>query len=64
MSVYLVLASLPFVLIFTVSGKCEVALFGDYVHDLKKKMLKSSGCLPIVVVQFAKIKTFRGNIVF
>ncbi|KAK2358668.1 replication factor A protein [Trifolium repens] len=44
------------------SGKCEVALFGDYVHDLKKKMLKSSGCLPIVVVQFAKIKTFRDKV--
>jgi hypothetical protein len=45
------------------SGKCEIALFADYVDDLTKKMGKSSGGLPIVVVQFAKVKIFRGNVV-
>jgi hypothetical protein len=45
------------------SGKCECVLFGDYVDDLNKKMGKSSGGLSIVVVQFAKIKTFRSNVV-
>ena len=28
------------------SGKCECALFGDYVDDLNKKMEKSSKGLP------------------
>ncbi|KAK2416233.1 replication factor A protein [Trifolium repens] len=41
------------------SGKCEIALFGDYAIDLTKKVDKSSGGLPIVVVQFAKVKIFR-----
>ncbi|KAK2436125.1 replication factor A protein [Trifolium repens] len=41
------------------SGKCEIALFGDYASDLTKKVDKSSGGLPIVVVQFAKVKIFR-----
>ncbi|MCH80240.1 replication factor A protein [Trifolium medium] len=42
------------------SGKCECALFGEYVDELNKKMGKSStGGLPIVVVQFAKVKIFR-----
>ncbi|MCI53712.1 replication factor A protein, partial [Trifolium medium] len=31
------------------SGKCECALFGDYVDGLNKKMGKSSYGLPIVV---------------
>jgi hypothetical protein len=43
------------------SGKVECALFGDYVDELKKKMGKSACGLPIVVVQFAKIKIFRGG---
>jgi hypothetical protein len=46
------------------SGKCEIALFGHYVDDLTKKMDKLFGGLPIVVVQFAKVKIFRGNIIF
>jgi hypothetical protein len=29
---------------------------------LTKKVDKSSGGLPIVVVQFAKVKIFRGNV--
>ncbi|GAU43363.1 hypothetical protein TSUD_82090 [Trifolium subterraneum] len=41
------------------SGKCECALFGDYVDDLNKKMGKSHEGLPVVVIQFAKVKIFR-----
>ncbi|MCH82940.1 replication factor A protein, partial [Trifolium medium] len=41
------------------SGKFECALFGDYVDELNKKIGKSSSGLPIVVVQFAKVKFFR-----
>ncbi|KAK2409557.1 replication factor A protein [Trifolium repens] len=44
------------------SGKCDIALFGDYADDLTKKMDKLSGGLPVVVVvvvQFAKVKIFR-----
>jgi hypothetical protein len=46
--------------LFLDSGKCECALFGDYVDDLSKKMGKSSSGLPVVVIQFAKVKLFRG----
>jgi hypothetical protein len=46
-----------------ISGKCECALFGDYVDQLNKKMGKSGEGLPVIVVQFAKIKIFRGNII-
>jgi hypothetical protein len=41
------------------SGKCECALFGDYVDELNKKMGKSGEGLPVTVVQFAKMKIFR-----
>ncbi|WJX60744.1 hypothetical protein P8452_45916 [Trifolium repens] len=41
------------------SGKCECALFGDYVTELNKKMGKAGEGLPVIVVQFAKIKIFR-----
>jgi hypothetical protein len=55
-----------FVFLFLVcslnSGKCECALFGDYVDEVKRKLEKSVVGLPIVVVQYAKIKFFRGNI--
>jgi hypothetical protein len=47
-------------ILFLDSGKCECALFGDYVDDLSKKMGKSSSGLPVVVIQFAKVKLFRG----
>ncbi|WJX45738.1 hypothetical protein P8452_32599 [Trifolium repens] len=40
-------------------GKCECALFGDYVDEVQRKMEKSCAGLPIVVVQYAKIKVFR-----
>ncbi|WJX87549.1 hypothetical protein P8452_69728 [Trifolium repens] len=41
------------------SGKCECALFGDYVDEVNKKIEKSAVGLPIVVIQFAKVKNFR-----
>ncbi|KAK2397925.1 replication protein A 70 kDa DNA-binding subunit C [Trifolium repens] len=41
------------------SGKCECALFGDYVDEVNKKIEKSAVGLPIVVIQFAKVKIFR-----
>ncbi|KAK2388831.1 replication protein A 70 kDa DNA-binding subunit C [Trifolium repens] len=44
------------------SGKCECALFGDYVDEFSKKIGKSAGGLPIVVIQFAKIKIFRDKV--
>jgi hypothetical protein len=47
-----------------ISGKIECALFGDYVDELNKRMGKTSDGLPIVVIQFAKIKIFRGSDVF
>ncbi|KAK2397627.1 replication protein A 70 kDa DNA-binding subunit C [Trifolium repens] len=41
------------------SGKCDCALFGDYVGELKKKMGKAGEGLPVVLIQFAKVKIFR-----
>ncbi|KAK2397209.1 replication protein A 70 kDa DNA-binding subunit C [Trifolium repens] len=41
------------------SGKCDCALFGDYVGELNKKMGKAGEGLPVVVIQFAKVKIFR-----
>jgi hypothetical protein len=49
-------------IVLLISGKCECALFGDYVDELKKKIGKSAVGLPIVVIQFAKVKLFRGRI--
>jgi hypothetical protein len=46
--------------LFYCSGKCECALFGDYAQDLKKMIGKVVGGLPIVAIQFAKLKIFRG----
>jgi hypothetical protein len=59
LKVWLVLLVIIHIL-FIDSGKCECALFGDYVDDLTKKMGKSSPGLPVVVIQFAKVKIFRG----
>lgn len=42
------------------SGKVECALFGDYVASWNRFMAKRYDRLPIVVVQFAKVKIFRG----
>jgi hypothetical protein len=47
--------------VIAISGKCECALFGDYVDEVNKKIEKSAVGLPIVVIQFAKVKNFRGN---
>ncbi|WJX62061.1 hypothetical protein P8452_47097 [Trifolium repens] len=44
------------------SGKCECAFFGDYVDILQGMLVKAGVGLPIVVVQFAKIKMFAGKI--
>lgn len=41
------------------SGKIECALFGDYVALWKRFMANRFEGLPIVVVQFAKVKIFR-----
>ncbi|PNX68439.1 replication factor A protein, partial [Trifolium pratense] len=42
------------------TGKCECALFGEYADELSKKIGKSAvSGLPVVVVQFAKVKIFR-----
>jgi hypothetical protein len=38
------------------SGKVECAFFGNYVDELNKKMGKSIGGLPVVAVQYAKVK--------
>jgi hypothetical protein len=42
------------------SGKCEVALFGEYVDILTKLMLSVESGLPVFLIQFAKVKIFRG----
>ncbi|MCH80683.1 replication factor A protein, partial [Trifolium medium] len=44
------------------SAKCECALFGDYADDLQKMIGKINHVLPVVVLQFAKIKIFRGKV--
>ncbi|WJX83027.1 hypothetical protein P8452_65720 [Trifolium repens] len=44
------------------SGKCECAFFGDYVDILQGMLVKAGVGLPIVVVQFAKIKIFSGKV--
>ncbi|XP_045810506.1 replication protein A 70 kDa DNA-binding subunit C-like [Trifolium pratense] len=41
------------------TGKCDCALFGEYVDELNKKIGKFSPGLPIVVVQYMKVKIFR-----
>lgn len=43
-------------------GKVECALFGDFVDELNKNMGKCISGLPIIVVQFVKVKIFRGNV--
>jgi hypothetical protein len=44
-----------------ISGKIECALFGDYVSLLQEILAKIGDGLPIIVVQFAKIKIFAGS---
>lgn len=43
------------------SGKVDCALFGDYVDELKSLMDRSGEGMPVLVIQFAKIKIFRDN---
>jgi len=42
------------------SGRCECAFFGKYVDDLNKLMGKAADGMPVVLVQFAKVKIFKG----
>jgi hypothetical protein len=42
------------------SGKCECTLFGDYVDVLQRMIGKSPSGMHVVVIQFAKVKIFRG----
>jgi hypothetical protein len=51
---------LNFCLVFVTSGKCETALFGDYVDHLKQLMAKVDEGVPVLVMQFAKLKIFKG----
>lgn len=43
------------------SGKCECTLFGNYVDELHKLMGKAVEGSPVIVIQFAKVKIFRGE---
>lgn len=50
-----------FLLSFSIfSGSCECALFGKYVDALNKLMRKAVDGMPVVLVQFAKVKIFKG----
>lgn len=44
-------------------GKVECALFGSNVDLLLKIMGKSANGMPVVVLQFVKVKIFRGMVV-
>ncbi|CAJ2637774.1 unnamed protein product [Trifolium pratense] len=44
------------------SGKCECILSGDDVGDLEKMLGCGDNGLPLMIVQFAKIRNFRGNV--
>ncbi|MCH90033.1 replication factor A protein, partial [Trifolium medium] len=46
------------------SGKCECILSGHYVDDLEKILGNRDDGLPVVIVQFAKIRNFREAISF
>jgi hypothetical protein len=39
-------------------------LFGEYVDDLNKKFGKGHDNQPVVIIQFAKVKIFRGFFFF
>lgn len=45
---------------YVFSGKIECALFGEYVALWNGFVSKGFEGLPVVVVQFAKVKIFRG----
>ncbi|XP_057428167.1 uncharacterized protein LOC130721389 isoform X2 [Lotus japonicus] len=44
-------------------GKINCALFGNYVDIVKQYVATDGSHMPVVVVQFAKIKTFKGSVV-
>jgi hypothetical protein len=46
--------------LFPISGNCECALFGSYVDELQRLLANADGSLPVLLIQFAKIKSFRG----
>jgi hypothetical protein len=51
---------LNFVFHLFCSGKCECALFGGYVDQFRQMFAKIVDVMPVVVLQFAKVKVFRG----
>ncbi|PNX55515.1 replication factor A protein, partial [Trifolium pratense] len=44
------------------TGKCECALFGDYVGQFLEMVGDKSDSMPVVIVQFAKVKLFRDEV--
>jgi hypothetical protein len=57
----LIKSDLLLILFCLISGKIECALFGDYVSILQGMLANVGDGLPVVVVQFAKIKIFAGS---
>jgi hypothetical protein len=49
-------------LIYCCSGKIECALFGEYADLFQSLIGRNVGKLPVVVIQFGKVKLFRGYI--
>jgi hypothetical protein len=49
-----------FCIAHSISGECECALFGSYVDEFQSLIDRSGGGLPVVVIQFAKIKLVQG----
>ena len=45
---------------FWYSIKLEVALFGQFVDEVNNFIANSDVVRPIVAIQFAKVKTFKG----
>lgn len=48
------------IVIFIVRVKIECALFGSYVDDLKKFLASGDDVNTVLVIQFAKVKTYKG----
>jgi hypothetical protein len=51
-------------LFYYCSGKIECVLFGEYVSLFQELIAKNSGKFPVVVIQFGKVKLFRGFFIF
>lgn len=47
--------------VFFVSLKIMCALFGPYVDELNAFVSSGNVQQPIVIIQFARVKTFRGD---